>query len=141
MLSRRAVIGKAAVGAAAAWALSTARIGSASTRALDAALDDYADDRDGQDLAAREASRDDAVASAPAASATNSSPAPWELVSPLAAGSVLAHGWRLADLGPVQHGSCVATLQNARGRARRVHLAATTASRRAWCTRGGWTSS
>jgi hypothetical protein len=43
-------------------------------------------------------------------------------VSPLAAGSVLAHGWRLAELGPVKDGSCVATLQNVRGRARRVHL-------------------
>jgi hypothetical protein len=43
-------------------------------------------------------------------------------VSPLAAGSVLAHGWHLAELGPVRDGSCVATLRNDRGRARRVHL-------------------
>jgi hypothetical protein len=43
-------------------------------------------------------------------------------VSPLAAGSALAHGWRLAELGPVKDGSCVATLQNGRGRSRRVHL-------------------
>jgi hypothetical protein len=49
-------------------------------------------------------------------------PPPWELVSPLAAGSMVAHGWRLAELGPVQDGSCVVTLQNGRGRARRIHL-------------------
>ena len=49
-------------------------------------------------------------------------PPPWELLAPFAAGSVLAHGWRLADLSPVQNGSCVVTLQNHRGRSRRVHL-------------------
>jgi hypothetical protein len=43
-------------------------------------------------------------------------------VSPLAAGATLAHGWRLAELGAVRDGSCVVTLQNVRGRARRVHL-------------------
>jgi hypothetical protein len=43
-------------------------------------------------------------------------------VSPLVAGAGLAHGWRLAELGPVRDGSCVVTLQNARGRARRIHL-------------------
>ena len=58
----------------------------------------------------------------PPAGTAISSPPPWELVSPLVAGSVIAHGWRLADLGPVRDGSCVATLQNARGRSQRVHL-------------------
>jgi hypothetical protein len=43
-------------------------------------------------------------------------------VSPLAAGSVVAHGWRLADLAAVRDGSCVVTLQNKRGRSHRVHL-------------------
>jgi len=43
-------------------------------------------------------------------------------VSPLAAGAAVAHGWRLTELGPVQDGSCVATLQNERGRSRRIHL-------------------
>jgi hypothetical protein len=43
-------------------------------------------------------------------------------VRPLVAGTLLAHGWRLADLSPVRDGACVATLENARGRARRVHL-------------------
>jgi hypothetical protein len=43
-------------------------------------------------------------------------------VSPLAAGSVVAHGWRLAELSAVRNGSCVATLQNGRGRTHRVHV-------------------
>jgi hypothetical protein len=49
-------------------------------------------------------------------------PPPWELVRPLAAGSLIAHGWRLADLGPVRDGSSVVTLQNASGRSHRIHL-------------------
>ena len=63
-----------------------------------------------------------AAAPAPIEVAVNSAPAPWELVRPLTAGAALAHGWRLAGLSPVQDGSCVVTLQNGRGRTRRVHL-------------------
>jgi hypothetical protein len=44
------------------------------------------------------------------------------LLSPLAAGSEVAHGWRLADLGPVRDGVCVVTLRNASGRAHRIHV-------------------
>jgi hypothetical protein len=51
-----------------------------------------------------------------------SAPAPWELLRPLALGSVVAHGWRVAGLTGVVDGSCVLTLQNERGRAHRVHL-------------------
>src|SRR4029077_7058309 len=58
----------------------------------------------------------------PAASVASASPAPWALVSPLAAGALVARGWRLRDLSPVQDGSCVVTLENARGRARRGHV-------------------
>jgi hypothetical protein len=49
-------------------------------------------------------------------------PPPWNLVAPFGAGAVVAHGWRLVDLTPVQDGSAVVTLQNERGRAHRVHL-------------------
>jgi hypothetical protein len=112
MLSRRTLIGKAAVGAAAALALGAARTGVAFTRDLhNAAPGGPSDDHDRQD-----------AAPPPEDSAKISSPPPWELVSPLAAGSVVAHGWRLADLAPVRDGSCVATLQNERGRSHRVHL-------------------
>jgi hypothetical protein len=114
MLSRRDLIGKAAVGAAGALALSAARTGLASPRALRAATDDRdgpADDRDGPN-----------ASPPPADSEAIAAPPPWDLVSPLTAGSVVAHGWRLGDLSPVQDGSCVATLENERGRSRRVHL-------------------
>ncbi len=116
MLSRREVIGKAAVGAAAVVVVGTTRIGSASTCAFDVTSGDSAGERDAQDLTVRDA------VSARIQNAASTSTAPWELVSPLAAGAVLAHGWRLASLGAVENGSCVATLQNARGRLQRVHL-------------------
>src|SRR5437773_10913068 len=115
MLSRRELIGKGAVGAAAtALALgAVTAVASPSHRDGRTAPGDSAvpsHDRDGRE-----------TPPSPAESAA-SSPPPWELVSPLAAGAVLAHGWRLADLGPVRDGACVITLQNARGRARRIHL-------------------
>jgi hypothetical protein len=120
MLSRRALIGKAAVGAAAALALGAARTGIASTRALYAAPDGSGDDRD-----PRVDARDGGNAGPPPAEAEAvaiASPPPWELVSPFAAGAVLAHGWRLVDLSPVRDGACVVTLENERGRAARVHV-------------------
>lgn len=53
---------------------------------------------------------------------TLSAPPSWDLIRPLAAGSVVAHGWHLAALTGAVDGSCVVTLQNERGRAHRVHL-------------------
>src|SRR5437762_6955858 len=116
MLSRRELIGKAAVGAAAAVAVSAARTGVASARAVPAATSDPADGRDARNAVLPPADPP------PADAGAISSPPPWELLSPLGAGSVVGHGWRLVDLSPVQHGSCVVTLQNARGRSHRVHL-------------------
>ena len=118
MLSRRELMGKGAAGAAATALVLKAATGAASTshRDISTMPGDPAvptHDRDGEAPAA---------SPAPAEVAAISAPPPWELVSPLAAGSVLAHGWRLAELGPVKDGTCVATLQNERGRARRVHL-------------------
>ena len=118
MLSRRELIGKAAVGAA--LAVSAAGTGVAAARALHGATDDPtggpAEDRDGRNAVPPRAEPP------PADSAAISAPPPWDLLSPLVAGSVVGHGWRLVDLGPVQDGSCVVTLQNRRGRAHRVHL-------------------
>ena len=120
MLSRRELMGKGAVGAAATalvlGAAATTARASTAHRAMGMAPETPAVPVD--DLVA-EASP---AASAPTEVAVSSAPAPWELVRPLAAGSALAYGWRLADLGPVRDGSCVVTLQNERGRARRVHL-------------------
>ncbi len=130
MLSRRALIGKAAVGAAAAVAVGAARTGLASTRALRAGTRNPADDHDGavgkQDGQNTDGQHADAQhAAPPPADATASAPPPpppWALLTPLAAGALVAHGWRLRDLSPVQNGSCVVTLENARGRAHRVHV-------------------
>src|SRR5262245_54079031 len=110
MLSRRELMGKAAAGAAA-----TALAVGAATAVASPSLHD-----------GRRAPGDPAVPSldwngqqpaaspAPAEVAAIAAPPPWELVSPLAAGAVLAHGWQLAELGPVRDGSCVVTLANAR---------------------------
>jgi hypothetical protein len=46
------------------------------------------------------------------------------LLRPLAVGSEVAPGWRVAGLTGVVKGSCVLTLQNERGRTHRVHLCA-----------------
>src|SRR5437016_12941265 len=99
MLSRRTLIGKAAVGAAATLAVRAAGI--ASARALQASTDGPADDRDRRN-----------AAPPPADPAAVSSPPPWDLLSPLVAGSVVGHGWRLVDLSPVRDGSCVVTLES-----------------------------
>jgi hypothetical protein len=115
MLSRRELIGKAAVGATAALAVSAARTAVGSTRARQAATGDPADGRDGRSDERNPAPR-------PAESEVVAAPAPWDLLSPLVAGGVVASGWRLADLSPVRDGSCVVTLQNERGRSHRVHL-------------------
>ena len=115
MLSRRELIGKAAVGAAAVVAAGAAGAAVASARVPHALTDDPtanpAGERDGRN-----------AGPSPAESPAVASPPPWELLSPLVAGSVVAHGWRLVDLSPVQNGSCVVTLRNERGRSHRVHL-------------------
>ena len=110
MLSRRDLIGKAAVGAAAALAVGAVGTAvSAATRPVRDLTDDPVGR--GQDALAPETD-----------AATISSPPPWELVAPFAAGSVLADDWRLTDVSPVRDGSTVVTLQNARGRTHRIHL-------------------
>src|SRR5437870_9398949 len=115
MLSRRELIGKAALGAAAAVAVSAARTGVASARAVPAATNDPADGRDARNAVLP-------PADPPPAASVASSPPPWELLSPLGAGSVVGHGWRLVDLSPGQHGAGVGTWRNRRGRSHRVHL-------------------
>jgi hypothetical protein len=124
MLSRRTLIGKAAVGAAAALAVGTVGTvgtGFAATRPRRAPGDDPGDSTD---VPAAEAvapdRRNDPGSGVEAAVIT--SPPPWELVAPLSAGAVVAHGWRLADLTPVRDGSAVVTLENERGHEQRVHL-------------------
>ncbi len=111
MLSRRDLIGKAAVGAAAALTVGAVGTGIAATRPLSDPTDDPAANRDGQNALAPRTE-----------SAERSAPPPWDLVAPFGAGAAIAHGWQLADLSPVRDGSAVVTLQNERGRSHRVHL-------------------
>ena len=118
MLSRRTLIGKVAVGAAAALAVGAARTGVAATRPIDGPTDGFRDATDAPATArtgehALEPSADVVAAAAPPA---------WELVAPLTAGSVVAHGWHLAAMTAVQDGSAVVTLANERGHAHRIHL-------------------
>ncbi len=114
MLTRRDVVGKLAAGTAFVWVAGAARMGMASTRR------EPTDTTPSDSPAAAEASAPQGGELS--ATAPVSAPPPWELVQPLAMGSVVAHGWRVAGLTEVVDGSCVLTLQNERGRAHRVHL-------------------
>ena len=118
MLSRRALIGKVAVGAAAAMAVGAARTGVAATRPL---RDPTNGPGDATDAPAADQHEQDVLAPQ-AEAAVPATPPPWALVAPYGAGAVVAHDWRLVDLTPVQAGSPVVTLQHDRGRAQRIHL-------------------
>jgi hypothetical protein len=112
MLSRRDLIGKAAIGAAAALAVGTGGTAAvAATGSLGGATADRVSDPDGRDAIAKHTE-----------SEPSTSPPPWALVAPFGAGAVVAHDWRLVDLTPVRDGSAVATLQNPRGRTHRIHF-------------------
>jgi len=125
MLSRRTLIGKAAAGAAAAVVgLGAARAGVAAVRAPRATTGNTPNDPgvDAVPLSTPPLPTS-ALSSAPIAEAATAVLAPpWELLRPLKAGAKVARGWRLVDLGPVQHGACVATLANSRGRSHRIHI-------------------
>jgi hypothetical protein len=121
MLSRRELIGKAAVGAAAALAVGGV-VGTAvaATRPLRGLTDDPGDATDAPGGAQAQAGPPTAAPRTDAA--VSAAPPPWELLAPFGAGSAVAHGWRLVDLTPVRDGSTVVTLQNQRERSHRVHL-------------------
>jgi len=130
MLSRRTLIGKGAVGAGEAVALGAAQKGVAAIRAPRTATTGNPVNEHGVDgvlpnAPALPPAADTAVVSPPTvaeAAAVVAAPPPWQLLRPLRAGAVVAHGWRLVDLSPVQHGACVVTLANARGSSHRVHI-------------------
>jgi hypothetical protein len=120
MLSRRTLIGKAAAGAAAALVVGAARTGVAATRSIDGSTDGLGAATDAP--APAQIGEHALAPSAEVVAAT--APPAWELVAPLTAGSVVAHGWQLAALTAVQDGSAVVTLQNEKGYAHRIHLCA-----------------
>ena len=125
MLSRRTLIGKAAAGAAAAVALGATRSSVAAIRApRTATTAGPTDDHDVAGVPPHTAPSADTLAISPRIDEASAAaaPPPWELLRPLTAGASVARGWRLAELGPVQHGASVVTLVNARGRSYRVHI-------------------
>jgi len=109
MLSRRSFVGKVAAGAAAACAVGSAQ---AMTKKATAQI--------GGAPAEGEAPAD-VTAAAALTQPDNTSP-PWQLLRPLALGAAVTRDWRVTGLTAVEHGSCVLTLENARGRSHRIHL-------------------
>lgn len=122
MLTRRDLIGKVAVGAAAALAVGAARTGVAATRPLHVPNVPTDGPADPAAAPAGDGSGQQAATEPHPDAAESAAPPPWELVAPFGAGSVVAHNWHLADLTPVRDGSAVVTLRNERGRSYRVHL-------------------
>ena len=135
VLSRRVFVGRLAAGAAVASAVSFT-LGEARAMTRGATQRDGGDNRtDRQDQLYPQPEVPGARQQAPTAPAAEvaarpaelpASPPvsvpPWELLRPLTVGSVVAHGWRVAELSGVADGSFVLTLENQRGRAHRVHL-------------------
>jgi hypothetical protein len=114
MLSRRDLVGKLAAGTAAVCVAGVAGKSLASTHS-----ETNAENVSGEAPAPFPWNEPVVDAGAPT---TQSAPVPWDLVRPLAAGSTVAKGWHLAAMSGAVDGSCVVTLQNARGRTHRVHL-------------------
>ncbi len=129
MLTRRAVVGKLAVGAAAAmaWAAGGAGPSVAAVRRRVEVPPGKGEGR-GSGAPGRAASAarlpvpealPEAIEVRPPGAGTAP---PWELLRPLRVGTAVGHGWRVADLSGVADGVCVLTLRNGRGRTHRVHL-------------------
>ena len=117
MLSRRELIGKAAVGAAAAVA-----VGGAVGTAMAATRPRRDSEEPEHPDAAESPGNGPADKVGPPRASTDAAPPPWALLAPYRAEAVVAHDWRLVDLTPVRDGSAVVTLANPRGRAHRIHL-------------------
>jgi hypothetical protein len=128
MLSRRDLVGKIAAGTAAVCAVGVARTGLASVRREKKLPLGTGPGKETTAQAAASVPPAPALAAAQppivdaGPPATLSASPPWELLRPLAMGSAVAHGWRVAGLSGAVDGSCVLTLENERGRAHRVHL-------------------
>jgi len=115
MLSRRDLVGKVAAGTAAVAVASVASKGLAATpRDFGTAA------ISGGSVPPQALNSKDVTDSA--LPQTQSAPAPWDLVRPLAMGSAVANGWSVAGLSAAVDGSCGLTLRNERGREHRVHI-------------------
>ncbi len=119
ILSRRAFVGRVAtVTAGAAVALSATTVGRAKAAPRPHEVANRAPSVEPQ--APRDASAP--IESAPQLQATESAPAPWGILAPLAVGSALNSDWKVAGLTAIESGSSVLTLANNRGREHRIHL-------------------
>jgi hypothetical protein len=121
MLSRRDVMAKLAAGTAAACVVGVARPGLASDTRGDSSPPDHLSGPL-PEVASEEHHHDHLPVVDEGPSETLSATPRWELLSPLAIGSVVANGWRVAGLTGVCSGSCVLTLENQRDRTHRIHI-------------------
>jgi hypothetical protein len=136
MLSRRALVGRIASGAAVACVAGVGRASAALAR-KDVNLPSGLGNAEGRSAEPFAHAADASAAPAPASAVTSASPAtvvdagppatasappPWELLHPLTLGQEVGHGWRVEGLTGVTDGVSVLTLRNARGRTHRVHL-------------------
>jgi hypothetical protein len=125
-LSRRAFVGKLAVGAAAACA---AGVGAQAVSARETPISPLGR-VDADPLTSLltgpfppvTAAAAGAAALAAAEPPVPESLPPWELLRPLSLGSAVTPEWRVGGVTGIADGSCVLTLENARGRAQRIHL-------------------
>jgi hypothetical protein len=116
VVSRRSFVARLAGGAVAACAVGVERAHALTGR--DAGQLTPSSGNGSEALAAGEP----ATGRRPGESLSQVQPAPWSLLSPLAQGAAVAHGWHVAGLTEVVDGSCALTLANQRGRELRLHL-------------------
>src|SRR5262249_32938330 len=129
MLSRRALVGRLAAGAAVALTATagTAKVARGKTRLTSAAAPGR-DEAPGMPGPGAPPAGEGSAAAAPSQHAVvdagpePSAAPPWPWLQPLAVGSEVSAGWQVAELSGVVDGACVLTLRNARGRTQRVHL-------------------
>ena len=53
---------------------------------------------------------------------SETAPAPWQLLRPLAVGSAVTPHWKVVELTGVRAGACALTLENDNGRQQRLHI-------------------
>lgn len=121
MLSRRALVGKAATGVAGA-AVAWVGTGGRAKRALASTRpESLTASEPTSSTTANEAKQ---FPNTVVPGASEDGPPPWELIAPLAKRSEVANGWQVADLSGAIDGSYVLTLKNGRGRSHRIHICA-----------------
>src|SRR5262245_14288468 len=111
MLSRREMVGKLAAGTAVVVAATQA----GSAKAVQSVVPS---EPTGEPVAEQAKATDLSHVVDSGVPITSTATPPWALFAPLAVGSPLSHGWRVASLSGVVDGSCVLTLENDQGRSR-----------------------